>query len=109
MDVKYSRTCRKVVFWASAALARVADATKPKIAACFVVAALVYYLLIGPVQRDGTVTYAFRPDATREPSIRFEVCEGLTNQRIAIVQGVAIGHLTGLPIVLPSMHTVLLP
>lgn len=83
----------------------VADATKQKIAACFVVAALVYYLLIGPVQRDGTVTYAFRPDATREPSIRFEVCEGLTNQRIAIVQGVAIGHLTGLPIVLPSMHT----
>jgi hypothetical protein len=126
MDVKYSRACRKVVFGASAASARVADATKPKIAACFVVAALVSYsylfigplqgdvtvtyavrpdATIGPIQRDGTVTYAFRPDATREPSIRFEVCEGLTNQRIAIVQGVAIGYLTGLPIVLPSMHT----
>lgn len=56
-------------------------------------------------QTDGTVAYAFRPNKTREPSIRFEVCEGLTNQRIAIVQGIAIGMLTGLHIIMPSMHT----
>lgn len=56
-------------------------------------------------QTNGVVTYAFRPDATRNPSIRFEVCEGLTNQRIAIVQGIAIGMLTGVSIIMPNMHT----
>lgn len=56
-------------------------------------------------QTNGVVTYAFRPNATIKPSIRFEVCEGLTNQRIAIVQGIAIGVLTGVPIIMPNMHT----
>jgi len=49
--------------------------------------------------------YIFRLDASDEPTFRFQVCEGLTNQRIAITQGIAIGILTGLTTVLPSMHT----
>lgn len=49
--------------------------------------------------------YAFRANPTRVPTISFKVCEGLTNQRIAIMQGLAIAVLANLPVVLPNMQS----
>jgi len=38
------------------------------------------------------------------PLLSFEVCGGLTNQRIALVQGLLIGKLTGRAVVLPLLN-----
>ena len=40
----------------------------------------------------------------REPHFTFEVCGGLTNQRIALVNGLLIGHLTRRAVVLPMLN-----
>ena len=37
--------------------------------------------------------------------LSFEVCEGLSNQRIAIIQGILIGYVSRRPVILPELYS----